>query len=120
MLFRSTLYNYVPVDSSTEKSFAQSCDTADKVEFYFKLPRGFLIPTPLGNYRPDWAIVLRGDKQVYFVVETKGSAGQATPIDQQALRGKEELKIACGIEHFALLEPLGVEYQVKADLRDVG
>ena len=115
-----TLYNYVPVDSSTEKSFAQSCDTADKVEFYFKLPRGFLIPTPLGKYRPDWAIVLRGDKQVYFVVETKGSAGQATPIDQQALRGREELKIACGIEHFALLEPLGVEYQVKADLRDVG
>ena len=115
-----TLYNYVPVDSSTEQHFAASCDTAEKVAFYFKLPRGFLIPTPLGKYRPDWAIVLKGDKRVYFVVETKGSAGQATPIDQQALRGKEELKIACGIEHFALLEPQGVEYQVTADLRNVG
>jgi type III restriction enzyme len=115
-----TLYNYVPVDSSTEKSFAASCDTAEKVAFYFKLPRGFLIPTPLGKYRPDWAIVLRGDQQVYFVVETKGSAGQAAPIDQQTLRGKEALKIDCGTAHFALLKPLGVAYQVSANLRDVG
>ena len=115
-----TLYNYVPVDSNTEKSFAASCDVADKVRFYFKLPRGFLIPTPLGNYRPDWAIVFEGDKRVYFVVETKGSSGQIVPIDQQALRGKEELKIKCGTEHFAVLEPLGLEYQVQANLRDVG
>ncbi len=115
-----TLYNYVPVDSDTEKSFAASCDTAEKVQFYFKLPRGFLIPTPLGKYRPDWAIVLKGDQQIYFVVETKGTAGQAAPIDQQTLRGKETLKIACGTQHFALLKPSGVEYQVEANLRDVG
>ncbi len=115
-----TLYNYVPVDSATERAFAASCDVAEKVEFYVKLPRGFLIPTPLGQYRPDWAIVLQGDRRIYFVVETKGTAGQAEPIDQQGLRAKEQLKIACGTEHFALLKPLGVEYQVKADLRDVG
>ncbi|QKG51283.1 DEAD/DEAH box helicase family protein [Hymenobacter sp. BRD67] len=114
-----TLYNYVPVDSSTEKSFAESCDKAEQVAFYFKLPRGFLIPTPLGKYRPDWAIVLKGDKRVYFVVETKGSAGQATPIDQQALRGREEMKIDCGTEHFALFAPQGVAYEIAANLRDV-
>ena len=115
-----TLYNYVPVDSATERSFAASCDAAEQVEFYFKLPRGFLIPTPLGHYRPDWAIVLRGEQRVYFVVETKGSAGQLTPIDQQTLRGREELKIACGTGHFAVFEPLGVAYQVAANLEQVG
>jgi len=115
-----TLYDYVPVDSHTERSFAASCDAAEQVEFYFKLPRGFLIPTPLGHYRPDWAIVLRGAQRIYFVVETKGSAGQTTPIDQQALRGREALKIACGTEHFAAMEPLGVAYQVAASLQQVG
>ncbi|MDO7885584.1 restriction endonuclease [Hymenobacter cheonanensis] len=115
-----TLYDCVPVDSATERSFAASCDAAEQVEFYFKLPRGFLIPTPLGHYRPDWAIVLRGERRIYFVVETKGSAGQATPIDPESLRGKEALKIACGTGHFAALEPLGVTYQVAASLRQVG
>ncbi len=114
-----TLYNYVPVDSATERSFAASCDAAEEVEFYFKLPRGFLIPTPLGHYRPDWAIVLRGEQRVYFVVETKGSADQLTPIDQQTLRNRETLKIKCGTEHFAVFEPLGVTYQVAASLAQV-
>ena len=115
-----TLYNYVPVDSATERSFAASCDAAEHVEFFVKLPRHFLIPTPLGHYRPDWALVLRGDQRIYFVVETKGSAGQAAPIDPLALRGKEELKITCGSEHFTLFEPLGVAYEVAANLRDIG
>jgi type III restriction enzyme len=115
-----TLYDYVPVDSATERSFAASCDAAEQVEFYFKLPRGFLIPTPLGHYRPDWAIVLRGEQRVYFVVETKGSAGQLAPIDQQTLRGRETLKIKCGTEHFAVFEPLGVAYQLAASLQQVG
>ena len=114
-----TLYNYVPVDSNTERVFASECEADERVEFYFKLPRGFLIPTPLGKYRPDWAIVLRGDQRVYFVIETKGTAGQAEPIDQQQLRGKEELKIACGSQHFVLFEPEGVAYQVHANLQDV-
>jgi type III restriction enzyme len=115
-----TLYNYVPVDSATERSFAASCDAAERVEFYFKLPRGFLIPTPLGHYRPDWAIVLHGEQRVYFVVETKGSAGQLTPIDQQTLRSREQLKIDCGTEHFAVFNPLGVTYQLAASLQQVG
>lgn len=115
-----TLYDYVPVDSATERSFAASCDAAEQVEFYFKLPRGFLIPTPLGHYRPDWAIVLRGEQRVYFVVETKGSAGQLTPIDQQTLRSREALKIECGTGHFAVFEPLGVAYRVAASLPQVG
>ncbi|OON69690.1 DEAD/DEAH box helicase family protein [Hymenobacter sp. CRA2] len=113
-----TLYNYVPVDSNTERAFAASCEADERVEFYFKLPRGFLIPTPLGHYRPDWAIVFRGDQRVYFVVETKGSAGEEA-VDPLALRGKEELKIACGVEHFAVLEPEGVHYQVASELKHV-
>ncbi|WP_375417729.1 DEAD/DEAH box helicase family protein [uncultured Hymenobacter sp.] len=114
-----TLYDYVPVDSATERKFAESCEADERVVFYFKLPRGFLIPTPLGKYRPDWAIVLEGDQRVYFVVETKGTAGQTEPIDQQSLRGKEGLKIACGVQHFALFAPEGVGYQVQANLKDV-
>ncbi|HEX8428252.1 DEAD/DEAH box helicase family protein [Hymenobacter sp.] len=114
-----TLYNYVPVDSQTERVFAAECEADERVEFYFKLPRGFLIPTPLGQYRPDWAIVLKSDQRIYFVVETKGTAGQVEPIDQQELRGREELKISCGTQHFALFKPLGVSYQVQANLTDV-
>jgi type III restriction enzyme len=82
-----TLYNYVPIDDNPDKAFAAECEADERVEFYFRLPRGFLIPTPLGPYRPGWAIVLQQDRRVYFVVETKGAAGQHTPLNQH-LRGE--------------------------------
>ncbi|HEY5536081.1 MAG TPA: DEAD/DEAH box helicase family protein [Ignavibacteria bacterium] len=88
-----TIYkNYIPLDSGVENQFAKDCESSEQVEFYFKLPFWFEIKTPIGNYRPDWAVVFKGEKKIYFVAETK-SAGQE-------LRGSEKLKIDCGKAHF--------------------
>jgi type III restriction enzyme len=67
------VYNYVAVDSKNERSFAQELEAAEEVIVYAKLPRGFMIPTPGGSYNPDWAIALEfaGERQIYFVAETK-------------------------------------------------
>ena len=92
-----TIYeNYIPLDSGVENQFAQDCESSEDVEFYFKLPTWFEITTPIGKYRPDWAVVLKGEKKIYFVAETKG--------DGQELRGSELMKIKCGIEHFKKFE----------------
>ena len=92
-----TIYeNYIPLDSGVENQFALDCESSEDVEFYFKLPTWFEITTPIGKYRPDWAVVLKGEKKIYFVAETKG--------DGQELRGSELMKIKCGIEHFKKFE----------------
>lgn len=101
-----TLYNYVPIDSSVEEEFAKNCDVDDNVKFYFKLPRGFKIPTPIGNYNPDWAVIFDNDSRIYFVAETKSST------DPNKRRIAENLKIACGEKHFAIFEKDGVKYKV--------
>ncbi len=88
-----TIYeNYIPLDSGGENQFAKDCESSEQIEFYFKLPYWFEIATPIGKYRPDWAVVFKGVKKIYFVAETK-SAGQE-------LRGSEKLKIDCGTAHF--------------------
>jgi type III restriction enzyme len=92
-----TIYdNYIPLDSTVENNFARDCESSENIEFYFKLPFWFKIDTPIGQYNPDWAIVFKGEKKIYFVAETK-SAGQE-------LRGSEKLKIKCGKEHFKNFE----------------
>ena len=92
-----TIYeNYIPLDSRVENQFAKDCESSEQIEFYFKLPYGFEIPTPIGKYRPDWAVVKNGEKKIYFVAETK-SAGQE-------LRGSEKMKIECGEAHFRNFE----------------
>jgi type III restriction enzyme len=84
--------NYIPLDSRIENQFAKDCESSEQIEFYFKLPTRFEITTPIGKYRPDWAVIFKGEKKIYFVAETK-SAGQE-------LRDSEKLKIDCGIAHF--------------------
>ena len=97
-----TIYeNYIPLDSNVENQFASDCETSEDIEFYFKLPFWFKIETPIGTYNPDWAIVKKGEKKIYFVAETK-SAGQE-------LRGSERKKIKCGKEHFREFE--GVKFE---------
>lgn len=92
-----TIYeNYIPLDSQVESDFAKDCESSENIEFYFKLPFWFKIDTPIGKYNPDWAIVFKGEKKIYFVAETK-SAGQE-------LRGSEKMKIKCGEEHFRNFE----------------
>ncbi len=92
-----TIYeNYIPLDSSVENQFAKDCESHENIDFFFKLPFWFKINTPIGTYNPDWAIVFKGEKKIYFVAETKGEG--------QELRGSEKLKIKCGEEHFKKFE----------------
>jgi len=92
-----TIYeNYIPLDSGVENQFAKDCESSEQIEFYFKLPYWFEIATPIGKYRPDWAVVFKNEKKICFVAETK-SAGQE-------LRGSEKLKIDCGTAHFKNFE----------------
>lgn len=83
-------------DSDTESQFAHDCSVDERVKFFFKLPSRFKIPTPLGTYNPDWAVVLEDDARVYFVAETKST----TVRDNR--RPAENLQIDCGRKHFAL------------------
>jgi len=111
---KKSVYEYVVTDSKVERSFVEQLDVSDEVVVYSKLPRGFFIPTPVGDYNPDWAIALRDDttkiKHVYFVAETKGS------MSTLQLKGVEEAKIECARKFFASLndkaEHEGVKYGV--------
>lgn len=94
-----TIYeNYIPLQSGIESQFAKDCESSDNIEFFFKLPFWFKINTPIGTYNPDWAVVFKGEKKIYFVAETKSRG--------QELRGSEKLKIKCGEAHFAKFEEI--------------
>lgn len=104
-----TVYEeYIPLDSAVESQFARDCETSEQVKFYFKLPNWFTIPTPIGSYNPDWAIVFEDDAKVYFVAETKSTG--TSDVDLDRLRKQEQQKIKCGIAHFEQFEE--VEYRV--------
>lgn len=102
------IYDYVVTDSKIERAFAKELDTSKEVNIYAKLPRGFYIPTPVGNYNPDWAIVLKEGnvKHIYFIAETKGS------LDSMELREVEKAKIECARRHFAKLNSDQLKYDV--------
>jgi type III restriction enzyme len=114
---KKSVYEYVVTDSKVERSFVEKLDVSDEVVVYSKLPRGFFIPTPVGDYNPDWAIAFRDDttkiKHVYFVAETKGS------MLTLQLKGVENAKIECARKFFASLndksEHDGVRYDVVND-----
>ena len=93
------IYDYVVTDSKIKRSFVTELDTSHEVAVYAKLPRGFFIPTPVGDYNPDWAIAFTEGsvKHVYFVAETKGS------LSTLQLKGVEEAKIECARKFFASL-----------------
>ncbi|GHT24649.1 hypothetical protein AGMMS49953_07620 [Endomicrobiia bacterium] len=73
--------------SDPEKQFAEDCDSNDNIDFFIKLPYWFKIMTPLGNYNPDWALIYKNDKRIYFVAETKSK------LNLDKLRTEEKLKI---------------------------
>lgn len=92
-----TIYeNLIPLQSTVESNFAKDCESSENIEFYFKLPFWFKINTPIGPYNPDWAVVFKNEKKIYFVAETKGK--------DQELRESESLKIKCGKKHFKEFE----------------
>ena len=97
---QKSVYDYVICDSQNEAKFAQELEANSAVKVYAKLPEWFQVPTPLGPYHPDWAVLIENDarERLYYVAETKGS------LDLDDLRGKELAKIECGKVHFATLE----------------
>lgn len=104
-----TIYEeYVPLDSSVENRFALDCEQSEQVKFYFKLPDWFKIPTPIGNYNPDWAVIFEDDKRIYFVAETKDTGTDV--VDMNKLHPSEKQKILCGITHYNQLQE--VKYRV--------
>jgi type III restriction enzyme len=114
---KKSVYEYVVTDSKVERSFVEKLDVSDEVVVYSKLPRGFSIPTPVGDYNPDWAIAFRDDttriKHIYFVAETKGS------MSTLQLKGVENAKIECARKFFASLDSEAVKYDVVTDYTEL-
>ena len=100
--------DYVVSDSIGERNFAHDLDEANEVVVYAKLPRSFQIPTPVGSYAPDWAIVFNDGtvRHVFFVAETKGS------LDGMELRGVEKAKTECAKKLFNRISTSKVRYGV--------
>ncbi|MBX9658832.1 MAG: DEAD/DEAH box helicase family protein [Nitrospiraceae bacterium] len=95
-----SIHEHVVYDSSgVERTFAEQLEKNEAVKVYAKLPGWFKVPTPLGTYNPDWAVLVEkdGTERLYFVVETKSS------LFTDDLRDKESAKIACGKAHFKAL-----------------
>lgn len=97
---QKSVFEHVVYDSGgVERTFAEQLEKNEAVKIYAKLPAWFKVPTPLGTYNPDWAVLVEvsGEERLYFVVETKGSMF----VDD--LRDNEAAKIACGEAHFQAL-----------------
>ncbi|WP_094546419.1 type III restriction-modification system endonuclease [Petroclostridium xylanilyticum] len=107
---KKNIQDYVFTDGTAEKSverrFAEDMDKADEVCVYAKLPKGFAIPTPVGNYSPDWAIAFYEGtvKHIYFIAETKGT------MESLNLRPIEQAKIKCARKLFNQLSTSKVKY----------
>lgn len=93
------IHEYVVYQSETERNFAEQLDKNESVRVFAKLPGWFQLPTPLGPYNPDWAVLIEqnGAERIYFVVETKSS------LFDDDVRDKEGAKIECGKAHFHAL-----------------
>ena len=96
---QKSIYESVVYDSTTERDFAEAMEMNQAIKLYAKLPGWFKVPTPLGSYNPDWAVLVEEDgaQKLYFVVETKSS------LFTDDLRDKESAKIECGRAHFKAL-----------------
>jgi type III restriction enzyme len=108
--FKATrhIYDYVITDSTNERTFVGELDASNEVVVYAKLPKAFHIPTPVGNYNPDWAIAFESGKvrHIYFIAETKGS------MSSMDLRKIEESKIECARKFFGKINSDQVKYDV--------
>jgi type III restriction enzyme len=91
-----------------EREFVEQLDASVEVTVYAKLPKSFFIPTPVGNYNPDWAIAFQEGKvrHIYFIAETKGSMSSLD------LRAIEQSKIECARRFFARITSDQVKYDV--------
>ena len=97
---------YARDGQSVERKFAEDLDHAAEVCVYAKLPKGFSIPTPVGNYSPDWAIAFNKGavKHIFFIAETKGT------METLNLKPIEQAKIKCAKKLFRELSTEDVVY----------
>lgn len=111
-----SLYDRVLSDSDVEKQFVNDMERRDDVKLYIKLPGWFAVQTPVGQYNPDWAVVIEprdefgnptNEEMLYLVGETKGTT------DRDKLRPDEQRRILCGERHFE--DALNVPYKVVAN-----
>ena len=106
-----SVYNYITYDSGVEKTFAEALESMKNIKYFIKLPSWFRVPTPVGDYNPDWAILKQNGEIVYMIRETKSTK------DKLKLRLPETDKIACGYRHF---EAIGVDYDLATSVEDAG
>ena len=109
---KNHVYDYAITDSEVERDFVKELDTSSEVVVYAKLPRGFLIPTPVGDYNPDWAISFKTGsvRHIYFVAETKGTMSSIK------LREIEKTKIECARKFFDEISKRITADRVKYDV----
>ena len=115
-----SIYDHVIWDSEVERKFVEGLEARDDIKLYVKLPDFFTVPTPIGDYNPDWAIVKQDrdahgqptdEENLYLVMETKSTT------DSEELRLREERKISCGTRHFR--DALGARYKVVTSAEEV-
>jgi len=105
-----TPYDFIEFDSTVERDIAQALDEDETIRFFCKLPAWFKVPTPLGSYNPDWAIVTEDEGKLYLVAESKSTH------DASKRRASENMKIKCGKAHF---DELGVDFSVGINLQEI-
>jgi type III restriction enzyme len=107
---KKNVQDYVFTDGyaakSVERRFAEDMDLAEEVCVYAKLPKGFSIPTPVGNYSSDWAIAFNKGtvKHIFFIAETKGT------MESMERRPIEQAKIKCATQLFNILSTENIVY----------
>ena len=105
-----SIYAYLVYDSDVQPEFAKRLDQRDDIRLFVKLPHWFLIDTPVGQYKPDWAILKHDDQTLYLVRETKSTH------DFLKLRNSEVDKVRCGQRHF---DALGIPFAVVVNAEEV-
>ncbi len=105
-----TPYDYIPYDSGVEEEAAELLDSDDKVKFFCKLPRWFKVSTPIGDYNPDWAVVVENSHKLYLVRETKST------LDRDKRRESENKKVDCGKAHF---KALNVNFKEASNIHEI-
>ncbi len=106
-----SIYDAIEYQSATERQFAEILDGREDIKLFLKLPAWFRVPTPLGTYNPDWAIVKQvseDEQKLYLIRETKGTR------DQLRLRVGEGAKIYCGQQHFDVLDDVDFDVVTSA------
>ncbi|NTG09382.1 DEAD/DEAH box helicase family protein [Rhizobium rhizogenes] len=106
------VYDYALLDSDIERKFVEQLDTSNEIVVYAKLPKGFAIPTPVGDYNPDWAISFEEGsvRHIYFIAETKGT------LSSLKMREFESTKIECARRFFEEIGNKVTSDRVKYDV----